>query len=217
MRKITTCALATIGLAMTANAANVALGSTYSYSELPRFSGGTHYFDDSGSVNHDGYTTAGAFDNGDLNDGVIFTTGNPVFVGSPIVAWDPTPKAAVITFDLGAAYDITEVKLDSFVRTDFALGAPDDYELSFSSDNITYGAASTVTTNFTFVTGGKSHTETVSAQARYVRLSFDGDSNGGDKWGLTEVSIEGTIPAPEPSSAALLGLGGLALILRRRK
>jgi len=39
---------------------------------------------------------------------------------------------------------------------------------------------------------------------------------GGDRWGLGEVSFASEV-VPEPSSAALLGLGGLALILRRRK
>lgn len=37
-------------------------------------------------------------------------------------------------------------------------------------------------------------------------------------WGFDNISVSGTtIPVPEPSSTALLGLGGLALILRRRK
>ncbi|MGJ8657748.1 MAG: PEP-CTERM sorting domain-containing protein [Akkermansiaceae bacterium] len=37
-------------------------------------------------------------------------------------------------------------------------------------------------------------------------------------WEFDNISISGTtIPVPEPSSTALLGLGGLALILRRRK
>jgi len=41
---------------------------------------------------------------------------------------------------------------------------------------------------------------------------------GGDRYGLGEVRFaEETAPVPEPSSTALLGLGGLALILRRRK
>lgn len=37
-------------------------------------------------------------------------------------------------------------------------------------------------------------------------------------WEFDNISISGTtIPVPEPSSTALLGLGGLALLLRRRK
>ena len=38
-----------------------------------------------------------------------------------------------------------------------------------------------------------------------------------DQWMmLTEIDFEGTA-VPEPSTTALLGLGGLALIMRRRK
>lgn len=39
---------------------------------------------------------------------------------------------------------------------------------------------------------------------------------GGDRASFAEIAFRGTA-VPEPSSAALLGLGGLALILRRRK
>ncbi|NWK57334.1 PEP-CTERM sorting domain-containing protein [Verrucomicrobiaceae bacterium N1E253] len=35
-------------------------------------------------------------------------------------------------------------------------------------------------------------------------------------WGIDNISVAGTV-VPEPSSTALLGLGGIALILRRRK
>lgn len=44
-----------------------------------------------------------------------------------------------------------------------------------------------------------------------------GASGGGDRVGFAELAFVGTAAVPEPSSAALLGLGGIALILRRRK
>jgi len=48
-----------------------------------------------------------------------------------------------------------------------------------------------------------------------VRFDF---GNPGLNWTwYREFDVEGTATVPEPSSAALLGLGGLALILRRRK
>lgn len=40
--------------------------------------------------------------------------------------------------------------------------------------------------------------------------------SGGDRTGLGEIRFGG-VAVPESSSTALLGLGGLALILRRRK
>ncbi len=49
-----------------------------------------------------------------------------------------------------------------------------------------------------------------------IRIAFD-DADGSNPFvGIDNVGVE-TAPVPEPSSAALLGLGGLALILRRRK
>ena len=58
-----------------------------------------------------------------------------------------------------------------------------------------------------------------SENARYVGLRIVnnyGTPPGGDRLGLGEVAFA-TEAVPEPSSAALLGLGSLALILRRRK
>ncbi len=42
-------------------------------------------------------------------------------------------------------------------------------------------------------------------------------SLGSSDFTLRQISFSGTAPVPEPSSTALLGLGGLALILRRKK
>ncbi len=56
--------------------------------------------------------------------------------------------------------------------------------------------------------------ETVSGVSS-VRLDITSAHNG---WSdVREVAFNVAAPVPEPSSAALLGLGGLALILRRRK
>jgi hypothetical protein len=46
-------------------------------------------------------------------------------------------------------------------------------------------------------------------------IGFEADGTG-DHWTLDDVSFDGTA-IPEPTTTALLGLGGLALILRRRK
>jgi len=58
----------------------------------------------------------------------------------------------------------------------------------------------------------------VVANAQYVRVTIDdndfGVGLGGDRAAFTEFQFN---QVPEPSSTALLGLGGLALILRRRK
>ncbi len=48
-----------------------------------------------------------------------------------------------------------------------------------------------------------------------VRIVMDAGSGNGSSFDL--MSVTDFTPVPEPSSTALLGLGGLALILRRRK
>lgn len=81
----------------------------------------------------------------------------------------------------------------------------------------------TVTLLNTTETAGVNSAQTfsTSGNARYIELTFtdnqigqSGITAGGDRVGLGEFRVNAV---PEPSSAALLGLGGLALILRRRK
>lgn len=95
------------------------------------------------------------------------------------------------------------------------------YDILVSSDG----------TNFTEVLSNQTLTVSpntgVAVSAQQVALVQSGishvrfhiDSNHGDVnvVGLSEVKFNGTAAVPEPSSSALLGLGGLALMLRRRK
>lgn len=68
-------------------------------------------------------------------------------------------------------------------------------------------ATDTVRGNYVLKTGQTATTLSIVGPER------DGDNRGS----LAGIIIEDTTPIPEPSSSALLGLGGLALILRRRK
>ena len=53
---------------------------------------------------------------------------------------------------------------------------------------------------------------------RLTSFSHDWATAANNAWRYNTVTVEHAfIPVPEPSSTALLGLGGLALILRRRK
>ena len=56
--------------------------------------------------------------------------------------------------------------------------------------------------------------DSVTTAELYVVMASDDDNHG---YKLDNISFTGTTAVPEPSSAALLGLGGLALILRRRR
>ncbi|MFC4992224.1 discoidin domain-containing protein [Rubritalea tangerina] len=203
------------------SAANLALNATYAYTDgpMPQFDGGTFYFDDG----HAGNSSPNAFDSGDLNDDTFFTTGAPTSPAvNTVVAWNPVTDGSgaviptEITFDLGTLADITSVSLYSYVYTSFALGAPDDFNLSFSTDGLSFTPQNTINTNFTYTTGQQFITTNLSQTARYVRLNIDGDTIGGDKYSLTEIQIEGTA-IPEPSTSGLLLLSASALLIRKRR
>lgn len=206
-------------LATTALSANLALSGTYSYEgsdRLPGFNGTTTgFYIDSG---HTGYTDIVNFDSGELNDGVIITTGSPTEAAqdASFAAWNPLGTASQITFDLGSLFNISSVTLNSYIYTAFAVGAPDSFEVEFSTDGTIYTGSSIVPTGFTYTDGDQSVTENVSQAAQFVRFQIAGNSPGGDKYSITEIGIEGT-PIPEPSSTILLGLAGLLGLTRRRR
>lgn len=216
--KTTLCAATSLALVAPAFSA---LSYSYAYDLMPSHEqGGTIYADDL----HTG--PANVFDaTGDLNDGVVYGNGvtdDPVLDGGGVnsmVGWSSVgggDTPATITVDLGGLFNVTDIDLTTYAFSPFNLGAPDDVTISYSADNVTYGTG----TLHILTDGGNGpvahSTGSTGSGVRYIRLAFDGDETAGDKWGLTELSIEGTA-VPEPSSAALLGLGGLALILRRRK
>jgi hypothetical protein len=58
------------------------------------------------------------------------------------------------------------------------------------------------------------YTYTVTATDANTRLLFAGYNNNDDYWHLDDISV---VAAPEPVTAALLALGGLALLRRKRK
>ena len=53
--------------------------------------------------------------------------------------------------------------------------------------------------------------------ARYIGLEILANNGDGIRTGFAAVAATAGAPIPEPTTTALLGLGGLALILRRRK
>ncbi len=121
----------------------------------------------------------------------------------------------VLTFDLGASYDLTD-----FVYWGYASSGSGNeasaFTLTFSTDGVTYGGAVDFDQNGSAVGTGNPATLSLGSTftAQYVKVEITDNQGGIDRVALGEVKF---IAVPEPSSAALLGLGGLALILRRRK
>ena len=118
-----------------------------------------------------------------------------------------------VTADTGTI-NITEISINLWRNGG---GAPDTMAFEVSVD----GGG--------FVAFGTSDTEASTGLAANRDFNFTGDVTGSSivvrfaptsstgNLHISDIVVTGTTVVPEPSSAALLGLGGLALILRRRK
>ncbi len=80
------------------------------------------------------------------------------------------------------------------------------------------GASASHTGNGRVEATNNSFTFTAGAATETLSIAYNA-TNGSSYTGFNSTNFKVTPvnPVPEPSSAALLGLGGLALILRRRK
>lgn len=125
-----------------------------------------------------------------------------------------------LDFDLGGSFNLTSTDIwgYSFFGTTNTATA---ITVSYSTDGTNFSGAENITlpqTSVAAVQAVQSNALTGLAGTTHVRFLFT-DNNGGNRVGLGEVQFDGVAASavPEPSSTALLGLGGLALILRRRK
>ena len=163
----------------------------------------------------------GAGDNDALNDGVL---GDSFSVASQINgAW--TADGATAKYDLGLGinglgWDITSIQsIAGWVNVDFGDQA---WTVAVSTDDVSYDDVATV--DYGPTSNGGSTKVTLTdldiSGIQYIKFTANlitGNGNG-QVFIWREIDVEGTATAvPEPSSAALLGLGGLALIFRRRK
>jgi len=133
-----------------------------------------------------------------------------------------------ITLDLGGTYDIATVNFWNYAErwngTYYNDRGVKDFDLEFSTDGgATFG--NTVSLTAAMAAEGAAsgdalydgETFDIADQAGVTHVKFIAKNNhGGNYNGFSEINFTGE-KVPEPSSAALLGLGGLALILRRRK
>jgi|GEM_PF-3788969 len=159
------------------------------------------------------YAEGGA--GGNAVDHAAYGTLNATVGGSDIDAF--------VTFDLGASFNLSQI--DVFLGWNDS-GRDDSSFLVFvSTDNVAFsqiasydkggddtGAITTPVTNLHRVVddGGGD----IAGGVRYVQLQFTDADNG--YAGMVEVDVFGS-PVPEPASVAFLGLGGLALLGRRRR
>ena len=135
-----------------------------------------------------------------LNDNVTSTS------GSNTVGWDYNSGTdrPLTTFDLGSAWDVQTI--DIYTRT--SNGTITSIDISVSLDDST----SSTVTHYAFSAPTASLDVSLLDNARYVRVT----TYSTDWSMISEVDFNGDA-VPEPTTTALLGLGGLALILRRRK
>ncbi len=88
----------------------------------------------------------------------------------------------------------------------------DPYDMTISMGD---GSASHIGSGIT-AASNNSFTFTAGAATETLSITYN-HTNGNSATGLNSTNFKVTQVVPEPSSAALLGLGGLTLILRRRK
>lgn len=160
--------------------------------------------------------TAGTHENGPP-DGTMWLSTGDAFGGQDL---DP-----YVIFDLGDTYSITSFQVWNY--NELAGASNDLTGRGVNAVSVQYGLTNTLgstvpgITNFaradaTDTYAGEVFNGFTPFNARYIK--FDIDSNhGGDNnfYGLSEVQFTGTL-VPEPTSLALLSLGGLLIARRRR-
>lgn len=186
-----------------------------SYTQIGSTQNGT--IDD--TINGDGLSSA--LNTGDAVPGVLPTHNN--IYTNPLdlsgVRWfveaQNTPITD-ITFNLGAAYDLGAVLFWNYAETGNTDRGISSVTASFSSDGLSFTGDTTL--NFAETSGDPLFVgETVSMLSEDVQyVKFTDFVNHGDSVlaGFSEIRFA---TVPEPSSTALLGLGGLTLLLRRKR
>ena len=160
-----------------------------------------------------------AHDNGGGNGTMWLTSGGTQ-------AYGPKDADPWIEFDLGAVYTIDSIRVWNMNHSANTDRGVKDLAIEYGN-TAALGSTLAGVTQFAQASGLSTYEGEIfdsgdftSFQARFIRFEIVNDANrnwGDDDFtGLSEVQFSG-VAVPEPTTTALLGLGGLALILRRRK
>ncbi len=153
-------------------------------------------------------------------------TDNHYLGNTSLTGGGATIASEVLTFDLGSKFDVTDIYLWTYERSQASRGLV-SFNISYSTDGgasfSSPVAASTLgITNFALwgvwtVQTPQQRTFS-SALAGVDVIRFSNIVNGGDagRLGISEIRFGGTA-VPEPTTALLGGLGSLLLLMRRRR
>jgi hypothetical protein len=148
--------------------------------------------------------------------------------GNSNTHWLSNTTSETVTFDLGGgtAFDLDTIYLWTYNRPERARGVR-TFDIAFSTDGgssfgTAVSAASLGLTEFNIGTTNGSdrstvQTRSITKQNGVTDIQITNITNWGDSSRIAIPEIRFGDSVPEPTTTALLGLGGLALILRRRK
>jgi hypothetical protein len=140
--------------------------------------------------------------------------------------WLSNTTSETVTFDLGGTFDLNTIYLWAYNRPERNRGVR-TFDIAFSTNGgVSYSAAVTADSLglADFIIGTSSGGDISSAQTRDIttqtgvtNIRLTNISNFGDSARIALPEIRFGNSVPEPTSSALLGLGGLGLLIRRRR
>ena len=208
-------AMGTLALATSAQAATTIVGAADFTLSSSSAAGATHdnlpaSFDSlmaPGDITPSATSTLGSFPVSNLTDGDLGT-------GAGSSSWASGSASTVtLTLDFASA-DVAGIILN----WGWGDRTPGDYEVMINGTT-SLGSIRVDTAGGT--AGAESNELNTyiifdSVQSGATKIEVIGSNGNNSSWGFDEIEVY-TGVVPEPSTTALLGLGGLALILRRRK